>query len=66
MNTFYDVQQLLKKYGIFIYTKDIVADSELMEFELNELKESGLLETNDYLKAIVIVRKRKSEHINSQ
>lgn len=66
MNTFYDVQQLLKNYGIFIYTKDIVADSELMEFELNELKESGLLETNDYLKAILIVRKRRSEHINSQ
>lgn len=65
MKTFYDVQQLLKTYGIFIYTKDKVADIDLMEFELNELKESGLLDANDYIKAILIVRKRKSEYTNN-
>ncbi|MFC4356143.1 YqgQ family protein [Chryseomicrobium palamuruense] len=61
MDTFYDVLQLLKRYGIFIYTKDAVADIELMEFELNELKTSGVIDANDYLKAILILRKRKSE-----
>ena len=34
MNTLYDVQQLLKSFGIFIYVGDRTADLELMEAEV--------------------------------
>lgn len=66
MKTFYDVQQLLKKYGIIIYTKDPLADIELMEFELSELKSSGLLDAKDYLTASLILRKRKSDTLGKR
>lgn len=62
MNSFYDVQQLLKKFGTYVYTKDIKSDCDLMEFELDELHQSGLLATEDFLKAKVLVRKRRQEH----
>lgn len=61
MNSFYDVQQLLKKFGTYVYTKDIQSDCDLMEFELDELHQSGLLVTEEYLKAKLLVRKRRSE-----
>ncbi|XKH51879.1 YqgQ family protein [Chryseomicrobium palamuruense] len=63
MESFYDVQQLLKKFGIFVYTKDLQADVDLMEFELNELHSSGLLSTDDYIKAKLIIRNRVSKGI---
>ncbi|NAP01271.1 DUF910 family protein [Halomonas sp. MG34] len=31
MKTIYDVQQLLKRYGSFVYTGDRLGDLELME-----------------------------------
>lgn len=61
MNTFYDVQQLLRKFGIFVYTKDQEADCELMEFELHELNQMGMISSEDYIKARLIIRKRISE-----
>ncbi|APH04389.1 YqgQ family protein [Bacillus weihaiensis] len=56
MKTVYDVQQLLKKYGIFIYIGDRIADLELMEEEVRQLFESQLIEPKDYQMAILILR----------
>lgn len=56
MKTIYDIQQLLKKYGIFIYIGDRIADLELMEEEIKQLFQSNLIETKDYQMAILLLR----------
>ena len=56
MNTLYDVQQLLKSFGIIIYIGNRQADIELMETEIRELYQSKLIETQDYQMAILLLR----------
>ena len=56
MNTIYDVQQLLKKFGTIIYIGDRIADLELMEEEIKQLYQSNLIETKDYQMAILLLR----------
>ncbi len=56
MNTIYDVQQLLKKFGTIIYIGDRIADLELMEDEVKQLYQSGLIEPNVYQMAILLLR----------
>jgi uncharacterized protein YqgQ len=56
MNSLYDVQKLLIKYGTVIYIGDRIADLEMMEEELRELYQSQLIEANDYKIAQLIVR----------
>ncbi|WP_099158503.1 YqgQ family protein [Virgibacillus ndiopensis] len=57
MKTVYDVQQLLKKFGTFIYIGDRIAELELMEMEVKELYESHLIGPEEYSKAILLLRK---------
>lgn len=57
MNTLYDVQQLLKSFGIFIYVGDLIADLELMEAEVKELYQSNLIDVRDYQMAILLLRR---------
>jgi uncharacterized protein YqgQ len=56
MNTFYDVQQLLKGFVIIIYLGVRLADLDLMEWELKELYQSNMVDIMDYQKARLIVR----------
>jgi uncharacterized protein YqgQ len=56
MKTIYDVQQLLKKYGIIIYVGDRLADLELMEEEIKELYQSQLIDVKEYQMAILLLR----------
>ncbi|WP_108670804.1 YqgQ family protein [Peribacillus acanthi] len=56
MNTIYDVQQLLKKYGTIIYLGERLADLEMMEAELIELYKSQLLDTRDFQTALLLLR----------
>ncbi len=56
MKTIYDIQQLLKQFGTFIYIGDRVSDLELMEAELRELYHSQLIETKEYQSALLILR----------
>lgn len=59
MKTMLDVRNLLKHFGIFIYTRDRKGDAELMELELDALYEQGLVERDDYLQAKVVLRQEK-------
>lgn len=61
MNSFYDVQQLLMKFGIYIYTKDMQSDCDLMEWELSELHSNGLISADDYIRARLLIRERLSK-----
>lgn len=56
MKTIYDVQQLLKKYGMIIYVGDRLADLELMEEEVKELYKAQLIDAKDYQMAILLLR----------
>ncbi|ALV21304.1 YqgQ family protein [Carnobacterium antarcticum] len=59
MKTMYDVQQLLKRYGIFIYVGKRLWDIELMLIELKKIHEQGLIENDEYMTALLIL---KQEH----
>jgi uncharacterized protein YqgQ len=56
LKTIYDIQQLLKRFGTFIYIGDRIADLELMETEIKELYSSQLIETTDFQSAILLLR----------
>lgn len=60
MNTIYDIQQLLKKFGTIIYIGDRIADLELMEAEVRELYKSQLIDVNDYQMAMILLRREMS------
>ncbi|EGL46088.1 hypothetical protein HMPREF9964_2302, partial [Streptococcus dysgalactiae subsp. equisimilis SK1249] len=55
--TLYDVQQLLKNFGIFVYLGKRLYDIEMMKIELQRLYDSGLLDKRDYLNAELILRR---------
>ncbi|HEQ4284535.1 TPA: YqgQ family protein [Streptococcus pyogenes] len=57
MKTLYDVQQLLKNFGIFVYLGKRLYDIEMMKIELQRLYDSGLLNKRDYLNAELILRR---------
>lgn len=56
MKTVYDVRQLLKKFGTFIYIGDRLADLELMEDEVKELYNNGFINVQEYQLATLILK----------
>nr|WP_214269439.1 YqgQ family protein [Staphylococcus pseudoxylosus] len=60
INTFYDVQQLLKKFGFIVYFKDKADMYEMMKQEIKSLYNIGLISKDDYLKCRLIINQRKS------
>ena len=60
MKSIYDVQQLLKRYGTFIYTGDRLGDLDLMGMEINELHEMKFIETYDYQMAKLLLRSERT------
>lgn len=57
MKTLYDVQQLLKQFGIYVYLGKRLYDIEMMKIELERLYENELISKNDYLQAELILRR---------
>ena len=57
MKTLYDVQQLLKRFGIYVYICKRLYDIEVMKLELEKLYENGLIDKTDYLTAELILRR---------
>lgn len=57
MKTLFDVQQLLKRFGIFVYIGKRLYDIEVMKLELEKLYENGLIDKADYLNAELILRR---------
>lgn len=56
MKTVYDVRQLLKKFGTFIYIGDRLADLELMGDEVKELYQYGFINVQEYQVAALILK----------
>ena len=61
MKTVLDVRNLLKKYGVFIYTGDRIGDLELMQAEIKELYEVKLIDLMTYKSAILVLKKEMSD-----
>lgn len=57
MKNLYDVQQLLKRFGLVIYLGKRLYDIEVMGIELKRLYDSGLLDREDFLLAELILRR---------
>jgi len=55
-----DIRNLLKRYGIFIYTGSKVGDVDLMEAEVRDLYRSNILSATDFQQAILILRQERS------
>ena len=63
MNTLYDVQQFLKKFGIIIYVGKRLYDIELMKIELKRIYDAGLMEKLDYLEAEAVLRREHAQEL---
>lgn len=57
MKVLYDVQQLLKRFGIYVYLGNRLYDIEMMKIELEKLYQNGLISRADYMLAELVLRK---------
>ena len=64
MLSIYDIQQLLKKFGTFIYMGDRIADLQLMQDELRELNQSQLIDSQDYQTALFLLKQEIQKELN--
>lgn len=59
MHSFYDVQQLLKQFGIIIYFKDEKDTIEMMNQEIKSLHDAGIITNEQFVQARLILSQRK-------
>jgi len=61
IKNFKDIQKLLLQFGTLIYTKDNETDIDMIEEELKELREHGLIDSEAYMNALLILKQRRRE-----
>ncbi|MCW1927118.1 YqgQ family protein [Bhargavaea beijingensis] len=59
METVYDVMQLLKRFGTFVYTGDRNADLILLEMEVRQLHADGLITQKEFAQSLLVLRRGK-------
>ncbi|MGM9951634.1 MAG: YqgQ family protein [Lysinibacillus sp.] len=59
MKSMIDIYNLLKQFGIYIYTGDRLGDLELIEDEVKELYKTRLIESKDYQTALLLIRQEE-------
>lgn len=64
METMVDIRQLLKQYGSFIYTRDRELDLQLMRKEIKDLYQFGMITSNTYQSAMLLLRQEETKHRN--
>lgn len=55
MKTLYDVQQLLKKFNIYVYVGKRIWDIEVMALELDHLHEARLITQDEFIQAKLVL-----------
>lgn len=55
----YDVQQVLKRFGTYIYTGNRLGDIHLIEMEIDELYQTDFIQPNDYQMIKLILKREK-------
>lgn len=61
MDTIADIQKWLIQFRTVVYTKDRELDLEIMEQEIREAYEIGVLEKDMYIKALLTIRRARQE-----
>ena len=59
MKSMIDIYQLLKQYGMYVYTGDRFGDLELILDEIKELYKSKMIEPDVYQTAVLIIRQEE-------
>ncbi|MEG0386392.1 MAG: YqgQ family protein [Solibacillus sp.] len=59
MKSMLDIIELLKTYGIYIYTRDRIGDLHLMEDEVKELYKSQFIDVKDFQMAMLVLRQEE-------
>jgi uncharacterized protein YqgQ len=55
----FDLKEFLNRFGIFIYTGDPEGDLLLIEDEIRELYQLGLIEKEELLQALTALKERR-------
>nr|WP_206529785.1 YqgQ family protein [Brevibacillus sp. SYP-B805] len=55
------MRALLKRFGIVIYTGDRLGDLLLMEDEIRELRQMGLIDGDEFVQAMAALAAEKSK-----
>lgn len=53
--------QLLKRFGIYIYTKDRLADLEMMEYEVKDLYNMQMIDIKEFQLAVLILKQEQNK-----
>ncbi|WP_100398351.1 YqgQ family protein [Bacillus sp. FJAT-44742] len=61
MNNLYELKKWMISFGAVIYTKDPLADLDLIEEEVKEAYNMGVLDKDSYQKALLIVRQERNK-----
>lgn len=61
MKKLLDVIQLLKRFGVYIYTGNRANDIDLMISEVKDLHDYHLISKEEYLQAILVLRQELRE-----
>lgn len=56
MKSMYDVRQILKSFGVFVYTGNRLGDLELMEDEVRELHKRNFITMKEFQTCLLIIR----------
>lgn len=57
LQTLYDVQQLLKQFGIFVYVGSRIGDIDMMKIELQNLYKANLISKQIFYQANLVLRR---------
>ncbi|SHN11904.1 YqgQ family protein [Gracilibacillus kekensis] len=61
MESIYDLQKLLLKFGTVIYIGDRSADLDLMEEEINELYQVKMITKDDFIKSRLLIKREREK-----
>jgi uncharacterized protein YqgQ len=65
MKTLYDVQQLLKRFDIYVYVGKRLWDIEVMALELDHLHDAKLISQDEFIHAkLILNREHRIEEKN--
>ncbi len=57
----FDLKEFLRRFHIMIYTGDPEGDSLLIEDELKELRQLGLIDREEYIEALAALKNRQKK-----
>lgn len=57
----FDLKAFLRRWGLLLYTGDREGDFLLIEDEIRDLRQAGLIDTEEYLEAIAALAAEKKK-----